>query len=395
MSASGTQSVHIAGAGPAGLAAAITLARAGRRVVVHEAHPTVGYRFGCDLQGLENWTSDEDVLDMLRRLGIASTFARLPCREGTAFDAWGRAHALRSRAPLFYMVERGPGPRSLDSALLAQARELGVEVRFNSRLERLDGPAVAAAGPRAADAIAVGYHFETTMRDGVWVICDDALAPKGYAYLLVMDGRGTVKTCLFADFRRESIYVERTVAAFGRLIGLKMENARRHGGVANFHLPASALSGRHPVAGEQAGFQDTLAGFGMRFAIISGVLAARSVLEGADYDALWRRELGPWQEASVVNRALYDRAGNSGYAWLLRRQAGGGDARAFLRRLYRPGWVKRLLSGWARAHYRSRRRDAACGHVECTCVWCRCGANGMTDAKDAACAAERREPHAG
>lgn len=54
--------VQIAGAGPAGLAAAITLARAGGREVAHEAHPIVGYRFQRDLQGLENRTSEEDVL---------------------------------------------------------------------------------------------------------------------------------------------------------------------------------------------------------------------------------------------------------------------------------------------------------------------------------------------
>ncbi|MDL1861464.1 FAD-binding protein [Betaproteobacteria bacterium PRO7] len=364
--------VHVAGAGPAGLAAAITLARAGRRVVVHEAHPTVGARFRRDLQGLENWTTREDALDWLQRIGITTAFAALPCNAGTAFDARGRAYAVRSRLPLFYMVERGPEAGSLDAALLAQARALGAEVRFGSRLDRLDGVGVLALGPRAADAIAVGYHFETTMRDGFWVICDDDVAPKGYAYLLVMNSRGTVKSCLFADFKRESLYVERTVAAFERLAGLKMVDPQRHGGVGNFRVPDSALSGGHPLAGEQAGFQDTLWGFGMRFAITSGILAARSVLEGIDYDALWRRELMPWLQASVVNRVLYERCGNAGYAWLLRAQQTAGNARRFLRWLYRPGFATRLVLPWARAHYRSRRRDLACSHADCTCIWCRC-----------------------
>lgn len=364
--------VHVAGAGPAGLGAAITLARAGRRVIVHEAHSTVGARFRRDLQGLENWTTDEDVLDWLRRIGISTAFAALPCRAGTAFDARGRPHAVRGRLPLFYMVERGPEAGTLDTALLEHARALGAEVRFGSRLDRLEGVGVLALGPRAADAIAVGYHFDTTMPDGFWIVCDDEVAPKGYAYLLVMNGRGTVKTCMFADFKRESQYVQRSVAAFERLVGLKMIDPRPHGGFGNFRIPDSALSGAHPLAGEHAGFQDTLWGFGMRLAIVSGVLAARSVLEGIDYDASWRRELAPWLQASVVNRVLYERCGNAGYAWLLRAQGSVGDARRFLRWLYRPRFATRLLLPWARARYRSRRRDAACSHADCTCIWCRC-----------------------
>jgi len=365
--------IRIAGAGPAGLASAITLARAGRRVIVHEAQREVGYRFQGDLQGLENWTATRDVLEELRGLGLTTAFATLACREGTAFDAWGRAYPVRSGAPLFYMVERGPGPGSLDAALLAQARGLGVEVHFKDRLGALRGRGVLAAGPKAGDVIGVGYHFDTAMRDGFWVICDDGLAPKGYAYLLVMRGKGTVKTCMFSGFKQERLYVERTIAAFRKLAGLEMRNPRPHGGVGNVRLPASAISGAHPVAGEQAGFQDALLGFGMRQAIRSGVLAARSLLEGRDYNAFWRENLAPELRTSIINRALFDLLGNGGYRWLLRWQVGG-DARAFLHGQYRPTWVKQLLWPWARTRYASQRGDASCDHVDCQCIWCRCGA---------------------
>jgi len=365
-------SISIAGAGPAGLAAAITLARAGRRVVVHEARNEVGARFGGDLQGLENWTSGDDVLADLRQLGIATGFEALPCRCGTAYDAWERAYPVRSAAPLFYMVERGSGPGTLDTALLEQARGLGVEVRFGSRLDRLPGPGILAIGPKAADAIAVGYHFDTDMADGFWFICNDELAPGGYAYLLIMYGRGTVKSCMFSGFKQEKLYVERTLDAFRRLAGLRMNNPQAHGGVGNFRLPVTALSGGHPVAGEQAGFQDTLFGFGMLFAIRSGVLGARALLEAGSYDKLWQRDLRPLLAASVVNRALYDVAGNRGYRALLRMQSGH-DARSFLRGLCRSSWYARLLFPWAQRRYHSARHDESCNHVNCACVWCRCG----------------------
>lgn len=363
--------VEIAGAGPAGLAAAITLAQAGRQVIMHETQREVGHRFGGDYQGLENWSSDEDVLSLLKAQNLATDFTALPCCNGTAFDATGKRYQIESDEALFYLVERGPGPETLDSALLRQALSFGVEVRFNSQLRHVSGQGILAAGPRAADAIAVGYHFETDMPEGYWVICDDELAPNCYAYLLVMNGRGTVKSCMFSGFRQEKLYVQRTVGAFERLVGLKMKNATPHGGSGNFHIPATAYSGRYPLVGEQAGFQDTLWGFGMRLAISSGVLAAQSLLTGEDYDTLWQRELKAQMETSVVNRALYSLLGNGGYGWFLQWIASRSHPRLALRQQYQASWYKRLLNPWARLRYQSQRRDTSCDHINCSCVWCR------------------------
>lgn len=364
--------ITVVGAGPAGLAAAITLARAGQAVVVHELYPEVGHRFRRDMQGLENWTTDQDVLDFLQHLGIRTDFEYAPCTEGTVFDAWGRAYPVRSRRPLFYMIERGPRAGSVDASLLAQAQALGVDIRFGSRLDRVPGPGILATGPKAADAIAVGYHFDTSMPTGFWVICDERLAPGGYAYVAVLNGRGTLKTAMFRGFKQERTCLERTVAAFRRLLNLDMIDPQPHGGVGNFRIPQTALSGQHPVVGEQAGFQDILWGFGIRYAVVSGVLAARSLLESCDYDVLWRRELEPLLESALVNRAIFGVLGDRGYRWCLRYQAPR-DAGVFLHRLYRPWRVKRLLLPWARRRYESRRKDTSCDHVDCACIWCRCG----------------------
>ncbi len=365
--------VKIAGAGPAGLAAAITLAHAGRQVVVHEAHQEVGHRFGGDFQGLENWTTKEDVLSVLEGQGFTTGFDAVPSHNGTFFDASGKRHEIKSDGVLFYLVERGPGPGALDSALLKQAQSLGVEVRFNSRLDQMEGEGILAVGPRAAHAIAVGYHFETDMADGFWAICDNELAPQGYAYLLVINGRGTIKSCMFSGFKQEKLYVQRTLEAFQRLVDLEMKNPRPHGGSGNFHIPHSAYSGLHPLVGEQAGFQDTLWGFGMRLAISSGVLAAQSLLNGEDYDTLWQRELKPQMDTSVVNRVLYSLMGNRGYSWCLRSLSNKTDLRESLRRQYQPSLPKRLLAPWARRRHESMRKDVSCDHIDCHCIWCRGG----------------------
>jgi len=341
------ETLEVVGAGPAGLTAAIALARAGCRVQVHEAQREVGHRFGADLQGLENWSAGGDVLESLRASGIDTRFEACACRRGLAFDAWDRAYELAGKAPLVYVVARGPRQGSLDRGLLEQALALGVEVRFGSRRHALAAPGVSATGPQATDAIAAGYHFETAMRDGFWIALDDALAPQGYAYLLVMHGRGTVKSCMFGDFARHRIYADRSVERFRRLVGLRMSNPSYHAGGAALGGAPLAPEGPGFAAGEEAGWQDALTGFGLRYAMCSGILAARALLEGSDYAAACRRELSPAREAACVNRALYARLGNRGYRMLLRAQGWRGDSSAFLRWLYRPSRTRQLLAALA------------------------------------------------
>lgn len=364
--------VTVVGAGPAGLACAIVLARAGRRVVVREAHATVGARFHGDFQGLENWSSSTDILEEISDYGIDPTFDRHPVFWGTAFDPWGQPHTVRSNRPLYYLVRRGPEPGSLDQGLLAQARDVGVEVRFNDRVKHIGARAVLAGGPRIADAIAVGYVFETDMPDGNWICFDNALAPQGYGYLLVHQGRGTVASCMFTGFKHEAEYVARTVAMFRDRVGLRMRGPRPFGGYANFRLPRTAVQGGHPVIGEHAGFQDALVGFGLRYAFRSGVLAARSLIEGVDYARLWRTELLPQLRATVTNRFLFNLVGERGWRWMLRRLSET-DTRIGLRRLYEPGAIRRSLFPLAYLRYRTPVRDRSCDHVDCACVWCRCG----------------------
>jgi len=363
--------VHIAGAGPAGLAAAITLARAGRKVIVHEMRSEVGSRFQGDFQGLENWTTDDDALSILKTMGIECNYTAKPCHNGIAYDAWDTQYNIQSEQPLFYLIERGPGPNSLDTGLLKQAQALGVDVRFKDKLTSIEGIGILGAGPKAPDAIAVGYHFETDMPDGYWVICDNDLAPGGYAYLLIMGGHGTIKTCMFSGFKQEKIYVERTIKRFEKLVNLKMKNPVAHGGAGNFRIPDSAYSGLNPIIGEQAGFQDTLWGFGIRLAIGSGILAAQSLLTGENYDDLWQRELRPQMQTSIVNRVFYNLLGNRSYKWLLGKTTRGHNVRRRLLRLYHPSLIKRCLLPLAKLRYNSRRKDTTCNHIDCHCIWCR------------------------
>jgi hypothetical protein len=108
----------------------------------------------------------------------------------------------------------------------------------------------------------------------------------------------------------------------------------------------------------------------MRLAVITGVQAANSLIDGSDYEQRWRELLRTQMETSVVNRILYQRLGNRGYSIFLGRQANKADPRASLRKIYQPSWPTRLLYPWARRRWKSHRQDKRCGHDNCECVWC-------------------------
>ena len=64
------EQIHIIGAGPGGLVAAINLAKAGFPVIVYEMYYEAGKRFNHDFQGIENWSTEEDSQVCLSRMGI-------------------------------------------------------------------------------------------------------------------------------------------------------------------------------------------------------------------------------------------------------------------------------------------------------------------------------------
>src|SRR3989304_4248282 len=364
--------IEIVGAGPAGLVAAINLARAGYKVTVYEEKPDVGHRFHGDFQGLENWSSEEDAAVLLERLGIQINYTCQPYSELTVFDANFNKRIIRSQRPLFYLVQRGHAPGCLDYGLMEQAIEAGVEIVFNRRVDKLEKGGIIGIGPRAADAIAKGIVFNTNMEDIAAAILDDRLAPKGYAYLLIHKGKATMATCMFRDFTSERECFERTVETFKKVFpNLDIIDAKEFGGYGNFFFDKPAFENGKYYVGEAAGLQDCLWGFGMRYAMTSGFLAARALIENKDYEALIRDNLIPMQKASLVNRFLFEMLGNNGYRYCINYLAGG-NAMEKIKKLYNPSFLKTLLYPVASWRYKSRLIDKGCHGEGCACVWCRC-----------------------
>lgn len=175
------------------------------------------------------------------------------------------------------------------------------------------------------------------------------------------------------EYRRENEYFERMVRFFKDNINIDIRNERKFGCYGNFFIWDTQIHHKKLYVGESAGFQDCLWGFGMRYAILSGYLAAKSLMEELEYDMLWKKELRPMLETSLINRYLFERFGHTGYRYLTKKFAQGNPCN-FLRKHYNPSFLKHLLLPIAKRKYESRVKDKNCNHENCTCVWCKCGA---------------------
>jgi flavin-dependent dehydrogenase len=359
--------IRIAGAGPSGLAAAIILGRAGRAVEVHEAKGDVGTRFIGDLQIIEGASETETVPAFLDRLGIERNFYFRPADWATFYDHRGRGRVIRSNEPYGYFIHRGAEEGTLDRGLLAQAQRAGAKVVFNSRLSA-DQADIVATGPASPDGLAKEMTWRSNDDELIDVYFNHNLAPGGYSYLFILDGVATFGCAIVADFKQIDTYFDHSLASARRLHGFDVPADARTGySYMNFHLKRAATSNGARFVGEAAGFQDYLFGLGIRYALTSGSLAARSILEERDYDELWKSELETKQKTSLVNRFLYESGGNFGLSMFVRQAAHAKDFHRYLSGWHRNSWWKSLLSPVVR---RVWKHDGRCQHKP-GLHWCR------------------------
>lgn len=302
-----SQPIHIVGAGPAGLSAAIALSNAGREVHVHERYAGPGRRFQGDLQGLENWTTDSDVLNELNGMGIKTDFHTTPFYEVAMTDG-KNIFTRQSKEPLFYLVKRGNFENSLDHSLHQQAIQKGVHIHYKSKMP-LSHADIVATGPirKAIIAMDKGIVFPTQLPNMALAIFDDSFAFLGYSYLLVADGYGCLCTVVFNDLTRLNACFEQTMQLAQKMFPLNLSDAKPVGGIGSFSLHHPKQLGKTLLVGEAAGMQDLLWGFGIRTALTSGYLAAKSILSQQDYSKLIHDTFDGQFKASIVNRYFWEK----------------------------------------------------------------------------------------
>lgn len=370
--------VAVVGGGPAGAAAAITLAGAGREVVLVDKARfprdkccgdglTTGAlrlleQLGFDPRGVESWRTVSDVV----------------VRSPSGYEA---VFPLPRSGGLFAAVARRV---DLDSALLDVARSAGVKV--------LDGHALVGAANHTdrivldVDGIGAVHSRYAIGADGMWSPLRKALgvAEPGYLgewhafrqYFTNVSGAATRDLLVWFDADLLPGYAwsfplpdGRANVGFGIQRGGKVARVqemkqlwprlleRPHirdalGAHATPESPHKAwpiparidavplTAGRALFAGDAACATDPMTGEGIGQALSTGILAARSIAHGgASNDALVRRSY----EASVAHHLFADHRMSVLLIRALRHRKG---ARAAVRLAGATGWTRRNFARW-------------------------------------------------
>lgn len=345
---------RIAGAGPAGLSAALLLARAGVRVELREKRADVGARFRGAVHGIENWSTPASFGRFLAELDPALEAVATPCHDLSFCDD-ERVRRVRSAEPLFYLVQRGPQSGALEATLLQLARAAGAEVRFGACFEPGETD-LDATGPRSEQRFCVetGFHFHTRAPDLAAALVSREATPAGYAYLLVRAGVGSLCAVRFDGRPVPRVQLEACERILRKHVPLDVSDRWPGAGFGAFAPLGHLLQGNTWAIGEAGGLQDALWGFGIRRALESAVLAARAWIDGDDYSRVCREGLGLPDRAALVNRWLWDATAARWphlYAHLLCRR---GDVRGALGRATREAWPHRVLYPIVRPWLRQR-----------------------------------------
>ena len=352
--------ISIIGAGLSGLTAGIALAKAGYKFKIFEKNDIVGKRFHNDYQGLENWMYKKDGIEYLKEMGLELNFPYYPVNELNIIGLDGTAKNIKFAKNIFYLVKRGVGQDTLDQGLFHQAIANGVEIIFNSPKNHLNFGEIIAQGyfpDKFTDALAYGYTFPLNKPNQAWVIVNDKIAPDGYNYCLIANGWATLTICIFKNYTKSQEYLKKTLETFEKQIGFKMQPAKNFGGTSNSFFMKKANFNKRLYVGEAAGFIDGMWGFGMKFAIMSGYLAAKSIIDHTNYEKLLKKELYPKIKASLVNRWFYKILGQRSYKFIIKRMDNPSSFLATLHKISSYSWFHKLALPFAWLSLRKNFKD--------------------------------------
>ena len=297
--------VKIAGGGIAGLAAAMYLRKKNFKVVVYEKESKIGNSRHGDFEGIENWIFSNSIQNLFNVIGFSQNQISLtPVKKFLVHSANDKPLKIKSESPFFNLVSRGSKSNDLDSQLYEQCLSAGVQFQFGKKAP--SDSSIIATGTRKASAYIYGMNFKTKSDNQIHLFLGRRFAPKGYAYLIIQDGKGTIATAFKKNHESNQDLINNCMYEL-RKLNIDIYESKAFGSRGSFILPLGLKCKPPFLIGEAGGFQDYLFGFGMKISMISGLAAGMYLAGKKSHSKGLFLDLNKKRKISFINRILYER----------------------------------------------------------------------------------------
>lgn len=324
------------------MTAAINLSKFGKSVIIYEKKSNIGDSRDGDFEGIENWMFSKNVSESITECGIDfNSIPKFPIFEFSVHLNGTPPCKIQSKEPFFYIVKRGSSIDSFDNYLAKICNSLNVRFQFNQHYN-ISASHINATGAYRAAAYIRGAQIVTNLPNQVHLLIGKEFAPRGYAYLIINDGLGTIATA-FKKSSKISDPLNPCIQYF-KTHGFDFEVKSKFANRGSFNLPRLWDRGQPIMIGEAGGYQDYLFGFGMRMAMYSGLSAAYR-LSGKNYQSkIINRELNHKRRISFANRALFEKLSIDNINYWVNKFEKSKNPVNILRSAYNWNWKKIIKS---------------------------------------------------
>ena len=308
--------IKIVGAGLAGMSAAFCLAREGFEVEVYERKAVPGHETSSYTCALRSYVEDKNPLKEFRSFHIPIKALEISPKVIKISPSFEKRVGYRS----YYLVEMGQSKESIEQQLYMQCLAEGVTFQFNAATKKVD---IIATGPSKdkINVFAYGHIYQNLNVDpeATYLIYNNDIAPKGYLFVITKNGQTTMMAVSFDDKEFPTLQERLTngLKAFKpltRMVDGEKIIAEISGGAYYGKDPYTRLKQDNTLyVGEAAGIQDASRGFGIRYAITSGALAAKSIIEEKDYVEMAKAYYQDEFLHNIQRRNIHDHMSNKEY----------------------------------------------------------------------------------